>query len=119
VPSRTDKPNRTWDIYEHDQLVFEVQQGTRTWELHSDDYDTDQEFLAAAENELAALAWAADRLGRGFTFLPIKVEVTPGRFETLAFRFQDGFVPAAKTGPVVEQEVVEPVAEPEAAAAAA
>ena len=119
-----DKRNRTWQIYEHDQIVLEVKQGTKTWEISADDYPTDDEFLAAAERELAALAWAADRLGRGFTVLPIRVEVDTDRYRTVSFRFQDGFVPAARLVPQSaaeqkaeeEPEVAETPAEPVAAA---
>lgn len=104
---------RVWAIYEDDDVVFELEQGSKKWEIERNDYDSDQEFEAAVETELAQLRFAGDRLGRGFTVMPIRAEVGEGsdRYVTMAWRFQDAFVPAAKSKPAEvpapEREVVE------------
>lgn len=107
MASQNTENNRVWEIYEHDTLVFELRQGTKTWEIDRDSFQTEQEFRAAVENELASLEVMGERLGRAFTAVPVRIEVSPGRFQTLAWRFQDAFVPAARfKEPEVEPEEV-------------
>lgn len=112
------KKNLTWAIYENDECVFEMEQGTRTWDVWAKDYETDEAFRRAVENELAALENMGERLGRGFTVMPIREKVDVNRYYTLGWRFQDGFVPAVRsqTAELVEDE---PEQKPEPAEVAA
>ncbi len=82
-----------------------VDERSREWMIHSEDYDSEEEFRAAVADELARFEHIGFRTGRALVSAPIRVPIE-GAFVTLAWKFQEAFMPAAK--PVEPVEVVDP-----------
>lgn len=76
----------------------------RTWLVDSRDYETDAEFRVAVEQELVDVYAIGYRSGRGVIVLPVRAEIAQGVWETIAFAFEETFVPAARSEPIVETE---------------
>jgi hypothetical protein len=78
----------------------------RDWALHRFDYDSDQEFNVAVQQEMALAQHIMDRLGVAIVSAPIRRRgPVTGRFYTEAVVFETATVPAARepgAGEVVE-----------------
>jgi len=73
----------------------------RNWAIDSADFidenGNDTGFREAVAHELASLEHMGERLGVGFVSAPVRREVIPGRWETIAWVFQTETIPAAAT----------------------
>lgn len=86
----------------------------RNWSLDARDYQTDDEFRAAVELELARFEHIGERFGIALVAAPVK-QVIAGEYVTVGWTFQTATVPAARQpepDPVVEEELEQIVDEP-------
>lgn len=82
----------------------------REWVLHRDDYQTDEAFRAAVQNELALAEHIGERLGVAIVAAPIRTRALgAGPHFTTGWVFRTATVPSAadQKPPEVEPEATE------------
>lgn len=68
----------------------------REWSLSLSDYETEEDFRAAVQQELASFEHIGERLGVGLVSAPIRARAGSGAWFTAAWVFKTATVPAAR-----------------------
>lgn len=77
----------------------------RNWSLDARDFETDDQFRAAVELELARFEHIGERFGIALVAAPIKHQVG-GDYVTVGWSFQTATVPAVREQPVEPEDDV-------------
>lgn len=80
-----------------------TQREGREWFVLADDYETDEDYRVAVQQELAGLENMGHRLGRGFVVTPLRQQREIGGvtvYETVGWAFSETFMPAVRSAPV-------------------
>ncbi len=67
------------------------------WRVMAEDFQTDEDFRAAVEQELAGLENMMFRLGDGMQVAPLRAQLQGGEYVTVGYFFRNVFVPAVGT----------------------
>lgn len=76
----------------------------REWAIHRSDYETDDDFRTAVENEAVLNVQIMERLGVAIISAPVRRQGPEGGWYTEAVFFQTATVPGVRDEPAVETE---------------